>query len=46
MEIWCTIGGPIRKNKVFFFGSYDGYRYDSASAPRISEHTDHGRTDR
>jgi hypothetical protein len=21
-----TLGGPIRKDKVFFFGSYDGYR--------------------
>src|SRR5580693_2891528 len=32
-EFGATIGGPIRKNKVFFFGSYDGYRYDSASPP-------------
>ncbi|MGH9721234.1 MAG: carboxypeptidase regulatory-like domain-containing protein, partial [Bryobacteraceae bacterium] len=22
-----TIGGPIRRNKIFFFGSYDGYKY-------------------
>lgn len=32
-EFGGTIGGPIKKNKIFFFGSYDGYRYDSASAP-------------
>jgi hypothetical protein len=32
-EFGGTIGGPIKKNKLFFFGSYDGYRYDSASAP-------------
>ncbi len=32
-EFGGTIGGPIKKNKIFFFGSYDGYRYDSASPP-------------
>jgi hypothetical protein len=32
-EFGGTIGGPIKKNKAFFFGSYDGYRYDSASPP-------------
>jgi hypothetical protein len=26
-----TIGGPIRRNKIFFFGSYDDYRYRVAT---------------
>jgi hypothetical protein len=32
-EFGGTISGPIKRNKAFFFGSYDGYRYDSASPP-------------
>jgi hypothetical protein len=32
-EFGGTVSGPIKKNKAFFFGSYDGYRYDSASPP-------------
>ena len=32
-EFGASIGGPIRKNKLFFFGNYDGYRFDSATAP-------------
>ena len=32
-EFGATISGPIKKNKAFFFGNYDGYRYDSATAP-------------
>jgi outer membrane receptor protein involved in Fe transport len=27
------VGGPIKKNKVFFFTNYDGYRYRSGSVP-------------
>ena len=27
-----TVGGPIKRNKIFFFGSYDGYRYRVATA--------------
>jgi hypothetical protein len=26
-EFGFTIGGPIRRNNLFFFGSYDGYRF-------------------
>jgi len=26
-----TFGGPIKKNKLFFFGAYDGYRYRVAT---------------
>jgi carboxypeptidase family protein/TonB-dependent receptor-like protein len=31
-----TIGGPIKKNKLFFFGSYDGYRYRVATDSRFA----------
>src|SRR6185369_8591699 len=32
-EFGATISGPIKKNKMFFFGNYDGYRFASATAP-------------
>ena len=32
-EFGASIGGPIEKNKLFFFGNYDGYRFVSATAP-------------
>jgi len=32
-EFGVNIGGPIKKDKAFFFGNYDGYRYVSAIAP-------------
>lgn len=32
-EFGFNIGGPIKKNKIFFFGNYDGYRYSAASLP-------------
>jgi hypothetical protein len=32
-EFGATLGGPIRKNKLFFFANYDGYRFDSATPP-------------
>jgi hypothetical protein len=32
-EFGGAIGGPVKKNKIFLFGSHDGYRYDSASPP-------------
>jgi hypothetical protein len=28
-EFGGLIGGPVRKNKLFFFTNYDGYRYNS-----------------
>jgi hypothetical protein len=31
-EFGATASGPIRKNRIFFFTNYDGYRYDSATA--------------
>ncbi len=30
-----TFGGPILKNKLFFFGAYDGYRYRVATASQF-----------
>ena len=32
-EFGGNVGGPIRKNKLFFFGNYDGYRLVSATTP-------------
>ncbi len=34
-EFGGSIGGPIRKNKIFFFGNYDAYRFLSASTPAL-----------
>jgi hypothetical protein len=34
-EFGGLIGGPIRKNKIFFFTNYDGYRYVSGSTPNL-----------
>ena len=36
-EFGATIGGPIKKNKIFFFGNYDGYRFVSATPPALSD---------
>jgi hypothetical protein len=45
-EFGGLIGGPIRKNKIFFFGNYDGYRYHSGllnptlqSIPTVAQRT-------
>jgi hypothetical protein len=32
-EFGASIGGPIKKNKLFFFANYDGYRFVSATSP-------------
>ena len=32
-EFGANISGPIRKNKLFFFSNYDGYRLVSATTP-------------
>lgn len=34
----ATLGGPIIKNKLFFFGDYQGGRFDTPSAP-VAIHT-------
>jgi hypothetical protein len=32
-EFGVNMSGPIKKNKIFFFGSYDGYYYRSTTIP-------------
>jgi hypothetical protein len=32
-EFGGNFGGPIKKNRVFFFGNYTGYYYNTATAP-------------
>jgi len=32
-EFGFNVSGPIKKNKLFFFGNYDGYRLVSATTP-------------
>ena len=44
-EYGGLIGGPIKKNKIFFFTNYDGYRYDSGLNPTLAVHPDDGRAD-
>jgi hypothetical protein len=34
-EFGLTLGGPLRKNKLFFFLSYDGYRDSRETQPRL-----------
>jgi hypothetical protein len=34
-EFGGTIGGPIKKDKIFFFGSYGGYYYRTAETPEL-----------
>ncbi len=34
-EFGVTVGGPIKKNKIFFFGSYDGFRRRTNSTPAV-----------
>jgi len=44
-EFGFTIGGPIKRNRIFFFGSYAGYRYRVetdyrfASVPTLKQRT-------
>ena len=35
-EFGATVSGPIKKNKMFFFGNYDGYRYRLGHRSRVS----------
>jgi len=32
-EYGGLVGGPIKRNKLFFFTNYDGYRYNAGSLP-------------
>ncbi len=44
-EFGFTIGGPVKRNRIFFFGSYTGYRYRVetdyrfASVPTLKQRT-------
>jgi hypothetical protein len=29
------LSGPVKRNRIFFFGAYDGFRKRQASAPRF-----------
>jgi hypothetical protein len=34
-EYGIVLGGPVIKNKLFFFGNYDGYRYAKGPVPTL-----------
>ena len=34
-EFGFNLGGPIKRNKIFFFGGYDGYRFRTGTAPNF-----------
>lgn len=36
----ATIGGPIKKDKIFYFGAYEGNRYTLGAPKTITEPTD------
>jgi hypothetical protein len=35
-EFGFNVSGPIIKNRLFFFGSYDGFRYRTGTAPTLT----------
>lgn len=34
-EFGASLGGPIKRNKIFFFANYDAYRFSSATQPAL-----------
>lgn len=35
-EFGFNIGGPIKKNKIFFFSNYDGFRFTQGAQPSLA----------
>jgi hypothetical protein len=35
-EFGFTIGGPLKKNRIFYFGTYDGWRYKQQQTARYA----------
>jgi hypothetical protein len=35
-EFGFNIGGPIKKNKIFFFANYDGFRFTQGTQPALT----------
>jgi hypothetical protein len=43
-QFGASIGGPIQKNKWFFFGDYQGWRYTDGGSKLLTVPTDRART--
>jgi hypothetical protein len=39
-EFGFNISGPVKKDKIFFFANYDGFRFTQAAQPSFCVHPD------